>query len=170
MDKFYVYILYREDGRPFYVGKGCGYRWRAHEWGSAKGDTHKDRIIERMKTLGIEVQKKKVETGLTEGQAMELEIKLIAQLGREPHGPLVNLTDGGEGLSNPSISTKEKRSALGKAQFSKQEAREQVSIRMKKFWSSDAGKRLAKKMASPEIRAKVSAGVLRYLENRSGSA
>lgn len=111
-DRFYVYILYREDGvTPFYVGKGSGRRWLAHEMRCAPGRSHKDNIITAMKARGVSVPKTKVAEGLTQLEAGAVEVSLIAEIGREPLGPLVNRTAGGDGCSDPSQETRQKRSA-----------------------------------------------------------
>lgn len=106
---FYVYILYREDGvTPFYVGLGHKNRWLYHEKHAKRGRSHKDNVICGMLEKGIAIPKSKVAQGLTKQEAAELEIKLIAEIGRKPHGPLTNLTRGGEGLGDLSPEAKER--------------------------------------------------------------
>lgn len=91
---FYVYILFRPDGRPCYVGKGCNYRWKDHE--RKASNPHLGRIIA---SAGGVVPKIKLREGLTNSAAIEIELALIAAIGRIKNGgPLVNLTDGGEGV------------------------------------------------------------------------
>jgi hypothetical protein len=97
---YYVYVLFRENGVPFYVGKGTDNRWVRHEGSARRGDRGRVYdVIRRMLALGIEVPKVKVHDGLTETVAHEYEIALIAAIGRGRRGPLVNMTDGGEGTS-----------------------------------------------------------------------
>jgi hypothetical protein len=96
--EFYVYILFRDNGLPFYVGKGRGRRWTVHEWQASKGRKgHRFSIIRDMQARGIEIPKIKLHEGLTETVAHDYETALIKAIRRKPEGPLVNLTDGGEG-------------------------------------------------------------------------
>jgi len=93
---FYVYVLFRPDGRPCYIGKGKGNRWLCHERYETS-NLHLKRII---KNAGGELPKVKLYERLTEQRAFELEVELIKYIGREKdNGPLVNLTDGGDGVS-----------------------------------------------------------------------
>lgn len=101
MTDYFVYILYREDGRAFYVGKGRG--WRLQASCRPVGNSPKASIIRRMLSNGIDVPRAKID-GLSEGQAFFLEQWLIHQIGRKPDGPLVNRTNGGEGASGRTIS------------------------------------------------------------------
>jgi hypothetical protein len=97
--RFYVYVLLREDGTtPFYVGKGSGSRWAEHERRAKRGKSYKDNIICQMRDKGIPLLKIKVADALTHAEATQLEIDMIAKIGRHPHGPLTNLTRGGEGV------------------------------------------------------------------------
>ena len=98
---FYVYALLRGDtGQPFYVGKGKGKRWAFHEWEALSGARgHKCNTIRSMRSRGVAVIRAKLHEGLTEAVAHEYEVALIKAIGRRPTGPLVNLTDGGEGPS-----------------------------------------------------------------------
>lgn len=94
MSDFYVYLLRRPDGRPCYVGKGRGRRWRRH----AKQATN-PHLANIYAKAGGELPAEKLAEGLSESEAFALEMSMIAAIGREPNGPLVNMTDGGEGPS-----------------------------------------------------------------------
>lgn len=95
---FYVYVLFRLNGIPCYVGKGKDDRWLCHfKIGAAHTNRHLARIIAK---AGGMLPKIKFREGLTEAEALALEVALIAAIGREARGgPLVNLTDGGDGVS-----------------------------------------------------------------------
>jgi len=124
---YYVYILYREDGvTPFYVGKGKGDRWLAHELNVRRGRSHKDNIIAGMKDAGIVVPKKKIAKGLTNREALALEVKTIDEIGRtRDGGPLTNLTAGGDGAPDLSPEAKERhRKNTGAAQLGKKHSEE----------------------------------------------
>lgn len=91
---FYVYVIFRPNGMPCYVGKGQKDRWKHH----AKR-THSRRLAGIYAQAGGDLPVVKVREHLTEVQAIEAEVLLITVIGRGEAGPLVNLTDGGEGLS-----------------------------------------------------------------------
>jgi hypothetical protein len=91
---FYVYVYFRADGTPCYVGKGRGNRWLRHEWKS-----HNPELSKILKRSNGALQKTKIRTGLTNKQAIEYEIAFIKSYGRiKDGGTLVNMTDGGEGM------------------------------------------------------------------------
>lgn len=104
----YVYVLFRQTGEPFYVGLGQGDRWLEHERTVKRGRSYKDNILAAMKDAGLEVPKVKVREGLSKAQAVEIEIALIAAIGRYPDGPLTNLTRGGEGVFGMSPEDRER--------------------------------------------------------------
>ena len=97
-NEFYVYAYLRADKTPYYVGKGKGSRAYS-----------KNRAIKRPKDKNRIVFLRK---GLTEDKAFEWERFYIKHYGRIDRGTgiLRNLTDGGEGMSNPSEGTREKLS------------------------------------------------------------
>lgn len=124
---FYVYMLLRLDGRPFYVGRGTGTRIKMHEYKSKRGTSYKDNIICQIIATGVEVPKVIVADGLTHEEANAMEIKLIAELGRYPNGPLTNRTSGGEGIIDmPADSLARKRAKLKGRKLSP-EARAKIS-------------------------------------------
>jgi hypothetical protein len=85
---FYVYLYLRDDGTPYYVGKGKGKRaWNR----TARAilppiDNSKIQIVDHM---------------LSEDEAFNLEIALVEKYGRKDLGTgiLRNCTNGGEGTS-----------------------------------------------------------------------
>lgn len=96
--RFYTYAWLREDGTPYYIGKGSGGRaWRQ------SGRRSKAKMPPRERVL---ILKK----NLTEEEAFRHEIYMIAIYGRKDLGTgiLHNFSDGGEGLSCPSPEVIEK--------------------------------------------------------------
>lgn len=91
-ETFYVYVYFRPDGSPCYVGKGRGKRWRAH-----LTQCRNAKLAAIIESANRELPIIKVRENLTAHQAREIEEALIRAIGREPNGPLVNLTDGGDG-------------------------------------------------------------------------
>lgn len=106
MNDYYVYVMYRPDGRPCYVGKGRGYRYCNMQ---RLYNPHLQRIID---ASGGRIESRKWTTGLSETDAHTLEMRLIRIMGRGKMGLLANLTDGGDGQSGfiPSPETRKKRS------------------------------------------------------------
>jgi hypothetical protein len=92
--RFYVYVHRRlTDSKVFYVGKGSGYRYkRTNRNAYWKNVVSKHGYFHEI-----------VLSNLTESQAILNEIELIKFYGKEN---LVNLTDGGEGMSGLTQSPK----------------------------------------------------------------
>lgn len=103
---FYTYAYLREGNRtPYYIGKGCGKR--AYDSShNVKVPDDKDRIIF-------------LKQNLTEEEAFNHEKYMIVVLGRKDLGTgiLRNMTDGGEGPSNPSPEARRKNSERNKKAY-----------------------------------------------------
>jgi len=140
---FYVYEHYKPGTDiPLWVGKGCGRR--AYSKGKSQRNKWWNNIVNK---YGIEIRI--VVENLSEIDALWMEVNLITGWGRADlgEGPLVNLTDGGEGLSGykRSKATNRKLSAIRKKFFIKEnhpffgkthtkEWKETTKIRQKLWW------------------------------------
>jgi hypothetical protein len=109
---YYVYILRRPSGEPFYVGKGTNDRVLAHVVEALNTDakTHKLNIIRAIFQQDALVTHEIESFHEREEGALGRERVLIAHFGRHDLklGPLANLTDGGETGGNPSEESKQK--------------------------------------------------------------
>lgn len=131
-NRFYVYALLDGRGHPFYVGKGCYLRWMDHIRRLSPGyQRHKDNIIAGMLRENIPLVCVILEDSLTDPAALAAEIRLIKAIGRRPHGPLVNQTDGGDGWANPSTEARAKvsRAVRGRAVSEETKAKMRASNR-----------------------------------------
>lgn len=120
--KYYVYMLLRPNGEPFYVGKGRDerigdHRQEAKSLRSKPGrKSIKVRVIHKLWKEGKDFKEKIVFSNLKEQLAFDLEMKLISVFGRINCGTgcLANMTDGGEGTSGL-IHTEEVRKRISEA-------------------------------------------------------
>lgn len=139
MKQFYTYMY--SDPRsmvPFYVGKGHGKRAYKHLKCKNNGNLHLNNKIKQMLRESIQPLIEIAEVP-SESEAFWFEADLIASIGRLDlgKGPLLNLTDGGEGCSrnlqdNPAmridIRAKMSMKALARPKVSCIECRQIVSI------------------------------------------
>jgi hypothetical protein len=106
--EYYTYAFLREDGTPYYIGKGKGYRIYDKK-GRPCNLPPKERII-------------KLKKNLTEEEAFRHEKYMISVFGRKDLGTgiLRNRTNGGEGPSGVLVSkeTRKKLSELRKCKYS----------------------------------------------------
>jgi hypothetical protein len=82
--EYYTYAYLREDGTPYYIGKGKGKRWYYKYGKNCKPPKDRSRII-------------KLKQNLTEEEAFKHEIYMIAVFGKKCDGTgiLMNISNGG---------------------------------------------------------------------------
>jgi hypothetical protein len=140
---YYVYLYLRDNGTPFYCGKGKGKR------AYRKGSPNNIKIVA---------------TQLFEYEAFILEKQLIKLYGRKDLGTgiLNNRTAGGEGSSG-AVRSKETRINISNAkkgmEFS-EEHRKNLSLSLKGKKHSEAHCAALKKPRSAEARANISKGCM----------
>lgn len=92
----YVYIIFRRNGVPCYVGQGVGDRYKRHGYNKSSRNPHLAAIYKNAGDNPLPVAI--IRDGLSRDEAVEIEAAFIQAIGRECNGgPLVNRTDGGEG-------------------------------------------------------------------------
>jgi len=98
MNNYYTYAYLREDGTPYYIGKGKG-----------------SRINSPNRRLKLPPKERRLflKQNLTEGEAFKHEIYMIFMFGRKDLGTgiLLNMSNGGEGNSGH-IATEETRNKM----------------------------------------------------------
>lgn len=133
MKKFYTYAFLREDGKPYYVGKGSGNRLYDKRRKGVKTPTDKTRII-------------KLKENLTEAEAFRHEVYLIAVLGKKKEGGLLyNISDGGEGSSG-SFHSEETRQLMSekRREATTEKTRRLISeSRTGKNWSEEVKQKIS---------------------------
>jgi hypothetical protein len=97
--RFQVYGWYRDLActEPFYIGKGL--KNRETHWRDLRRNKNMRLIavVAKVVTQYGVVPTKILYSGLTHEQAIEIEMRLIEEIGRRPNGPLMNITRGGVG-------------------------------------------------------------------------
>lgn len=91
---YYTYAYLREDGTPYYIGKGKGNRAYTKHWRSKSKGGYFNPPKDKSRILILK-------NNLTEEKAFKHEVYMISVFGRKDLGTgiLINLTNGGEGCS-----------------------------------------------------------------------
>jgi len=123
MNKFYIYQHRRNDtNEVFYVGKGSGLR----AYDKNGRNTYWHRIVNKH-GYSIDI----IEKALSEQEAFKREEQLIKSIGRYSfkEGPLVNMTNGGDGESGRTVSqeTRDKISKANKGRIHSPEVRKNMN-------------------------------------------
>jgi len=123
----YIYNDLEFDYEPFYVGRGKNYR--CTDGCKYGGSLFKRNKINKIIKDGYEPKIIKIYEKLDYESSVRLEIETISKIGRYDlnSGPLVNLTDGGEGLKNISEETKKKIGIAQKGKIISIETRNKIS-------------------------------------------
>lgn len=125
--QFYVYVLCRPNGTPFYVGKGKDDRVFHHDREARRGcRCHKCNVIRKIWKAGGEVQRYIVFETSSEQEALDYEVETIALYGQET---LTNLTPGGEGVTIHAPEVREKIRARQEAWLAKPGSRALIQQR-----------------------------------------
>lgn len=104
-NNWYLYRHLKPDGEVFYIGIGKQVDFnRAYE--KIGRNTHWKNVIKKYKNYEVQI----LSSGLTELEAIEIEIDLIAWYGRYDlgKGKLVNKTNGGDGTKGMLITEEER--------------------------------------------------------------
>jgi hypothetical protein len=158
MNRYYTYAYLREDGTPYYIGKGCGNRAYLQL-------NHKVKTPDKSKILILK-------NNLTEESANKHERYIINLLGRKDLGTgiLRNLTDGGEGVSGMKHN-KESKNKMRKPKSKEHKKKLRDSIKEK--WNRGEYDReewkrrnLGKKQSEDTIRKKIDGLKKYYQQNK----
>lgn len=152
---FYVYTWARPDtGDVFYVGKG---RMSRDVRSKDRHNPIFKNIVSKLNGMGMSPTVERIMEGLTEAEAFELEMKVIARHGRIDlkTGTLANLTSGGEGKAGAILSEEDKK---------------KKSLAMRDFLSDPANRsllsaRVKKRYEDPLEREKASAALVKRYED-----
>ena len=118
----FIYENLEFEYEPFYVGRGFGDRSLKHIWIAkkhpSKGNRHKSNIINKIIRSGNEPIIYYVKD-LDFDTSIEFEIRYIKNIGRNDKnlGPLTNMTDGGEGTINKTITDETKKKLSNSAKL-----------------------------------------------------
>lgn len=97
---FYIYLYYEPTfALPFYVGKGKDDRAWQHLQPSCWKLTPFYNKVKSLIDQGIQPEIEIIDQNLLESEAFALEKVYIQHWGHIPNGPLLNVTDGGDGIS-----------------------------------------------------------------------
>jgi hypothetical protein len=162
---YYVYVLFDWRGIPRYVGKGKEGTKRedVHERKTDIYNQSKNEFIEQTWIMLEELPKVRIRENLSEAEAFLIEISFIAALGRIDlrKGPLVNMTNGGDGtsvLSQQTLTKKGKAISLGLQRLGSKELSRIAKLRAANKTKKEHSERMKRANASrtPEARRNAS--------------
>lgn len=140
----YVYYHTRKDTNEiFYVGKGTKNR----AYNSTQRSNYWKNIVNKATGFCVYFLAK----NLTDKEALNFE-KVIIQSLRKQNVDLCNLTDGGEGIFNPNISTREKMSLAKKGKSLLEEHKKNIAISLKGLVKK-AGWKLTKEQIEKRVKS-----------------
>jgi len=160
--RFYVYVLCRPDGRPFYIGKGSGKRIRQHDTEARTNcDCRKCRVIRKIWQGNGDVHRYILLVTNDEQEAFAYECGLIAAIGREH---LTNGTNGGEGGSGRIATDFERQSKRNrrKSDWSDPEYRAKMTLKSQELagdpeWRANLSRMSKKRYEDdPDLRERAS--------------
>jgi hypothetical protein len=98
---YYVYVLFDENGIPRYIGKGKKNRLETTIKLTRRNHMKNAFLKRTLEVLG-DIPRVILRNNLTEVQALETEMTLIAAIGRRKDntGPLTNISAGGDGMTS----------------------------------------------------------------------
>ena len=163
MNIFYTYAYLREDGTPYYIGKGSGNR-------AFKRNSHERKCPPPERILILK-------RNLTEEEAFRHERYMISLFGREDLGTgiLHNFSDGGEGASGVKRSeeTRQKMADAKRGEnnpMKRPEVAEKMAAKRRGKPNPEQAERMRGKTQSDETKQKRSKALkLFYSENPSAS-
>lgn len=162
MNNYYIYVYFdpTRDLEAFYVGKGHGKRSHGH---LTRTDQHPfTQRLQKMAKQGVIPIIERYED-LTEEAAFSLEVALIAEIGRKQNGtgPLLNLTDGGEGPSGwiPTEVTRHRMAESRKGKKLPSSTKKKISDSLQNAYTEESRSKISAankgKAKSPEHKAKI---------------
>ncbi len=167
---FCVYGYFRPDiGEPFYIGKGTTRRARVHL--NRSHNSAVNRVIAKLRLNNLEPEVRVLFFG-TDDECKREEIRLIRHFGRRDlkQGPLVNMTDGGDGFLGKVFSKAELETlrTAAKHQWMNELSRSKKIDGIRRSWrhpmtrenrlkgAAKGGATLRKRFADPEARQRLS--------------
>ena len=130
----------KSNNEVFYIGKGL--RRRVSD--ASNRNKHWHNIVNKHGFTAVVI-----EDGLTDEEAIELEVLCISEIGRKDigTGPLVNMTIGGDGVLGAVVTkeTRDKISKAGKGRVMSEDTRRKLSEARKGIKFSSAHKKALKK-------------------------
>jgi ferredoxin-like protein FixX len=130
----YIYDDLKFDYEPFYVGQGKNNR--CFDGLRSGCSNYKKNKINKIIREGFQPISIKIFENLLYEDAIRIEIEIISKIGRSDlkKGPLVNLTDGGEGTANVSDETKQKRAQKQIGRKCSDKTKEKMRLSRKEYF------------------------------------